>query len=813
MFEKNFAIQRRKLVKPFRRLSWNGTQTVERRLPVVVRHSGAFYSNPGPIAVTGQQHFVEVRHWLDQQPRPPRLRKRIHQWIAGHAVVRADLNHKGVGKNFGEQCDEPVRLVATKISTAANLNIQQKFGQRSVPARFRVAREMPTELRKIPATFREQTRRTGERRRCWRKRFNRCARNAAAQKGKMQRAVAEIFGLRIVIKTNGESVIRKRLEDIGPFLQFETSFCPSRQPQVTQLFPTRDPSTQSHARAELLARLVEMKNEVGVRLHPFGCSLRVMFGSMRSVFSARNQLVLWLAVLIGAAGLRFAPIAASLPYIDYVDEGYALHQAIDLLNRRTVDPGWYGYPSLPAYLTAGTLVLAAPVYGQIHGHSFRDDLPPDTRRPPTSGYDYDQISPPALILAGRCVAALLSVATVFLAGIIARKLQDGLAGFLALIFTATCPALVLRGSNVVVDTFATFFVLLTLYFCERFRSNASRRAAYVAAAGFAAGLSLASKYPGGAVFIAVVAAIWMLPVATLMRLRFILLAIASLLAGIFVGAPATFLHLSQVVRDVSITASNYRMMESNPGYFGQAVSSTELGWFVAVAGCVGFVLMVRRPRTHLTAFAWILFALALLAPFVGKPFQPFRNLLSLAPLLGISTAIAMSELADWMRRRSYRVVSVIGVTLIVAAAVASSVIASIPPLQHRMAHRDSRVQAIDWLQQHAKTDDRVLGVSELAILSAEWKRVVAHTTVVSWCEALDLLDREQFDYVVAGDFDTRNASDPAAASTCLARWKEEHATLPAIAEFGSGPTFIVPYLWRTNDERVVIRGTSAAKSP
>jgi hypothetical protein len=30
----------------------------------------------------------------------------------------------------------------------------------------------------------------------------------------------------------------------------------------------------------LLARLVEMKNEIGVRLHRFGCSLRVIFGSM-----------------------------------------------------------------------------------------------------------------------------------------------------------------------------------------------------------------------------------------------------------------------------------------------------------------------------------------------------------------------------------------------------------------------------------------------------------------------------------------------------------------------------------------------------
>ena len=530
------------------------------------------------------------------------------------------------------------------------------------------------------------------------------------------------------------------------------------------------------------------------------------------MLSRRKELILWLTVLIGATFLRFAPIAASLPYIDYIDEGYALHQAIDLLNGGTLDPEWYGYPSLPAYLTAGSLIVAGPFYRQIHGHGFRDDLPPETGRPPTSGYDYDHISPPALVLAGRIVAATLSVATVVLAGLIGLKLQGRLAAFLALLFTAVCPALVLRSSNVLVDTFATFFVLLTLYFCEQFRSNKSRVGAWVAAAGVAAGLALASKYPAGTVFVAVLAGIAMLPLMMMTRVRFTLVAVAALVLGIFAGAPATILHWRLVLRDVAVTAANYRIIESKPGYFGQAITSSEFGWSVAVAGCVGLVFTIWRTSTRPTALSWCVFGAVLVTPFLAKPFQPSRNLLPLAPLFCIAAGIAFSELMEWARRRVHPALGATMLAMLASASVVSSVLACIPPLQHRMRHRDSRLQAIEWLQQHATKDERVLGVHELAILPAEWKRLAAHTTVVPWCDALALLDRDQFDYVVTGDFDARSAPDPGAASVCLARWKEKTPALPASAEFGAGPTFVAPYIWHTNDERILILRTSNAKS-
>ena len=61
-----------------------------------------------------------------------------------------------------------------------------------------------------------------------------------------------------------------------------------------------------------------------------------------------------------------------------------------------------------------------------------------------------------------------------------------------------------------------------------------------------------------------------------------------------------------------------------------------------------------------------------------------------------------------------------------------------------------------------------------------------------------------FNYVVTGEFDLRVAPDADRLSAYLVRWKEKTAPLPVQASFGAVATPIVPYFWRTNDERILI---------
>jgi len=493
-----------------------------------------------------------------------------------------------------------------------------------------------------------------------------------------------------------------------------------------------------------------------------------------------------------------------LPYIDYVDEGHVLHQTIDAFNNRSLDVYWYGLPALPAYSAGASLLLYGPVYRHFHGHRFQKDLPHE-HDVPSSKQNYDFIAPVELIVAGRLATACLSICTVVLAGIFAARLANGQAGLLAMLLLAVCPALVSRASIVIVDTFATFFVLAVLYFCARIQAEASKAVwRDVVLAGFATGLAFASKYPAAAVGLTVITTILILPVRWARRLQLLFLAAAGLPLGILLGAPMTFFKPITVWRDVMANLGAYASIYSPEGYFIQAISKFELGAPLMLVGFAGTILMLRQAKTRTVVLGWLCFAAVLIALFMGKSFRPFRSFLPLVPPLCIAAAIAFSNLIDWARRGPQVWLRFSLAVVLIGGCVGSLCFSSFQQVQRRMAHKDTRIQALDWLQEHASNEETILGIRELAILPAEWKRIPARSTIVPWFEAADLLERRQFDYIVTGEFDLRYASDPDGWSTYLDRWKAKVSPLPVQADFGQVVTFVVPYLWRTNDERVLI---------
>ena len=524
-----------------------------------------------------------------------------------------------------------------------------------------------------------------------------------------------------------------------------------------------------------------------------------------------------LGVLVCAAAVRFPGVFAGLPYIDYIDEGHVLHQSITLLNQRSFDTKWYGYPSLPAYLTVGTLIAASPFYRLLHGHGFRKDLPREREIHSTEGDHYDLISPPALIICGRLVVAALSLTTVAFAGALAKSLSgDGRTGVIAMSLAAFCPALVSRGSIVIIDTMATFFVLLALFFCERLAkeepkggrkrlitheskiagrelkklSSARRMELYAALAGVAAGFALASKYPAGLVFVAVVTRILLLPVERKSQVSLLGLAAAGGACGVAMGAPATFLHPMAVAGNLTVISQSYNGIVSTPGYFGEAVSPGELGWPLSVLSGLGIGWMLSRKEKRESALSWMFLVVLLVGLLIEKPFQPFRNCLPLVPLSCIAAALVFGLLGQ-MASASRFWLGRAGVALLLCATIASLAYPSVEALGARLAERDSRVQTVDWLRSQTRPGDRVLAVAELAVLPCEWKRLGVPVHIAARSKVAELWRSGGFDYLVA------EKSEPALA---------ELPTLVARASFGAITTPDVPYFWRTNHEAITIFG-------
>jgi len=525
------------------------------------------------------------------------------------------------------------------------------------------------------------------------------------------------------------------------------------------------------------------------------------------VLTRRNESILWLVLVVLASFLRFAPIGAHLPYIDYVDEGHVLHPAIGILQAKTFDSSVYTYPPLTSYLTIVAIKAYSPIYRIVHHRKITQDFPADRDFHTPLGDNYDLITPPEIIWLGRLVVACLSVGTVILAGAIARRLGGPSVGLSAMFFAALCPALVSRGSIVTLDTTATFFVTAALYFCQRMRTSGawSEKTAWrwTAAAGIASGFAFGGKFTAGAVFVAVLVAIAFLPFPRKSRALLALIAGAGLFAGIFCSVPGAVLHPTGIAREISGISRFYQTIHSETGYWKAAFSGEEIGVALMIAGLAGITWMLWYPPTRRAALGWIAFGVLLLSAIVSSNFQPFRNVLPLVPLLCIAAALLLDRIhlasASWV---APVVVVAIGLSLGWPSAAY---------LRSRMSHIDARVRAIDWLQQHASKGEKVLGISELAILPAEWKKIPANFTVVLWSEAADLLERGQFDYVVTGEFDLRSAADGDRLSAYLARWKEGTAPLPVQASFGAVPTPIVPYFWRTNDERILILRKKSAE--
>jgi 4-amino-4-deoxy-L-arabinose transferase-like glycosyltransferase len=246
-----------------------------------------------------------------------------------------------------------------------------------------------------------------------------------------------------------------------------------------------------------------------------------------------------------------------------------------------------------ARLFAGAaLFLYGPFYRQLHGHGFQEDLPID-RTLPSSKSNYDLITPVELIVAGRIVTAVLSVASMILAGIIAARLANSKAALFAMLLVAVCPALVTRASIVIVDTFAAFFVLVTLYFCLRTQTGMSKSVwREIGLAGFACGLTFASKYPVSIVGVAVLTSILRLSIAWSNRVRLVAFAAGGALLGILLGAPMTFIKPLTVWRDVVENVRAYAQIQSTQGYIAQAISMSEASRPLLVVGLAGIILML-----------------------------------------------------------------------------------------------------------------------------------------------------------------------------------------------------------------------------
>lgn len=268
--------------------------------------------------------------------------------------------------------------------------------------------------------------------------------------------------------------------------------------------------------------------------------------------------------------------------------------------------------------------------------------------------------------------------------------------------------------------------------------------------------------------------------------------------------PMLVIAPSKVINALREQAHFYDSIQG-PGYWQQAISGSELGIPLIIASAIGFACMLRNRAARPAAINWLTFAVITSGIFLPRTFQPFRNFLPFVPLLCIAAAVFVVQFAGFVATASSRP------HLRLYAAIAAAAVISAPPafasvrqITQRMSHVDSRIQAVDWLQEHAPAESSILVIEELTIQRAKLGRIPARIEVVPWRAAADRVTSGHFDYVVTGEFDIQHSSDAEALSGYQARWLQQLASRRTEAAFGYTPNPLVRYFWRTNDQRITV---------
>ena len=515
-------------------------------------------------------------------------------------------------------------------------------------------------------------------------------------------------------------------------------------------------------------------------------------------------LVAALVLLVLAVVLRAPSLTAGRPYMSYVDEGNYLHPVAKMLRTDAWDPGWYMYPQLPVTAAAAASRLYAPFHPDRHGgRTFQQDLS-------VGRVVYDLLEPFELLLAGRILSFLAGLGVVALTGLFAWRLTGSsagrslAAGLFAAFLTTVLPPLVIRGGIATVDPWATLFVLACFYFAERLRTSEHPERDTILG-GLMAGFAFASKYP------AVLAAVG---IGTILlfsdrtwreKIRLALIGAAATGVGMVVAMPALVYNLRGVWLAIRHQNELYENLPTTPTLWAQTVQRAEwdlpyehpeLGYVYLFLVAAGTIVALRDRRTAKAIAGWLVFFLVCLVLYIPKSFQAFRNLLPLMPLSVLLVTLFYSKVREWLGRQAWsRVLVDVGAVLLVLALFARPVTGYV---QDRYRLVDSRVQAIDWLTERMRPDQKVLVLRELAFVQSELRRLPATVVMRRLPQTAEAARQRRADYLLVGHIESATGPIDMALFPAIQR------TYRLVAQFGEHTTPPATGWWTGNRQVVYV---------
>jgi len=424
----------------------------------------------------------------------------------------------------------------------------------------------------------------------------------------------------------------------------------------------------------------------------------------------RFGLILLLAVILRLHGIGFG-----LPAIDDSDELMFQLGSMKMLRDATLNPGWFGHPAIITMYALSVTDIAVYLLGHLLGW-FEN---------PKAFIEAIYANPAWVILPGRMVMALFSLATVWRAGRFAACLWGKEAGLAAAVLLAVSPIFVLWSQVIRSDIVGCFFMVLSLSAAHRLSDHATARDRFFAA--LLTACAIASKWPFALATLGVAGAVifnarlrregW-LPIC-----RFLAFYAGTTLICLILISPYLLLDFPTVVRNVAAEGQIRHLGATGGGPLWNAQ------WYITgpvfhAFGLVGLVLSVAglallgRDRRALT--------------IIGPPLVGFfvvlivqnlvwdRWILPIIVLLSLTGGRALAWLIEAIRSgssRRYADAVVTGLLLLIALQPSFATIE-----QSSARSNDTRRRAAAWAKSHFRPGSRVM-VEHFAfdLLPGPWK--------------------------------------------------------------------------------------------
>ena len=402
-----------------------------------------------------------------------------------------------------------------------------------------------------------------------------------------------------------------------------------------------------------------------------------------------------LVILLAALALRLDGVGFGLPSLNDPDEPLFMMTALEMLQKQSLNPGWFGHPGTT---TLYSLVLVIVTVGGIGLASGRFA---DVDALAAAAY----ADPGILFLPARLMIVAFGLLCVWLTYRLGKRLGGARLGLVAAAILAVNAVHIEYSQIIRTDVQASAFMLLgavaALGIAER-----GRRRDY-ALAGVCAGLACATKWPAAAIGVTALCA-WAGRLAEGQRDRGgpALLGAAAALTLILVS-PYLLLDHATVAQNLSGEARPFHPGATGGGFFAN------LGWYAAgpllsSLGWIGLALAATglvwgAGRTRYWAVVILPFCLFFLAMISLQSLRWERWIVPLLPFAALAAARALCGLAALLPASRWRSALLAGALIAVLAPMIGAARSDATERRH-----DTRQLATAWLRAHAPAGSRIL---------------------------------------------------------------------------------------------------------